>query len=134
MTVLKDTYNSDQATILQLGANQYNYKSTTEDAVTLTVDEFVNGIYHQSGTPGTSVKTTPTAAAIVAAMNNPLVGTTFEFIVLNAGDGALTITGGTGVTVTPIATITAAKSRKFVGVVTAVGTPAVLLIALAELA
>ena len=134
MTVFKDEQTSLGGAVNYLGQNAHNVKSTTEDAVTLTTDEFINGVYIQSGTPGTSIKTTPTAAQIVAAIQGCVVGTQFDFVVHNGGDGALTITAGTGVTGLGTLTITAAKNRMFKGYVTATDTPAVTLIGLAELA
>lgn len=120
--------------IMDIAANAFNVKSTSEDAVTLTVTEFINGVYIQTGTPGTSIKTSPTAAAIVAAIIGCAIGSKFEFIVDNGGDAALTLAAGDGVTISGTATITEAKTRMFVGVVTAVTVPAVRVISMAQLA
>ena len=67
--------------------------------------------------------TTATAAAIVAAIGGDCaIGTTFMVVVINASAGANTITiaGGTGVTVSGIATIVQNASKEFLGRVTAV--------------
>lgn len=125
---------STTAAVMDLAANAYNYKSTAEGAVTITVAEFINGVYVQTGTPGAVTKTSPTAAAIVAVVIGCAVGSKFEFIVDNGGNGALTLAAGTGVTLSGTATVGIAKTRVFMGVVTNVGTPAVRVIAGAELA
>ena len=67
--------------------------------------------------------TTATAEAIVAAIGGDCaVGTTFMLVVLNASAGANTITigGGTGVTVSGVATVAQNASKVFLGRVTAV--------------
>ena len=66
---------------------------------------------------------TATAGAIVAAIGGDCaVGTTFMLVVLNASAGANTITlgGGTGVTVSGVATVAQNASKVFLGRVTAV--------------
>lgn len=96
--------------------NNYMYrKSTAEDDVTLTAQEVVNAIYHQTGTPGTSTKTLPSAATLFAYIRGAVVGTSFDFIVYNGGDGDLTLDVDGGATITQYGTntITAAKCRKF---------------------
>lgn len=134
MTVFKAAQTDLNEAVRVLSQNVYNVKSTSEDDVTLSVTEFINGVYIQAGTPGTTAKTTPTAAAIVAAIQGCAVGTAFEFIVVNGGDGVLTVTAGDGVTGSGTLTVAAAKNRRFFGLVTAVGTPAVTLIGMAALA
>lgn len=125
---------SDTKAISKIATNAHNYKSTTEGAVTLTAAEFVNGTYIQGGTPGAVSKTTPTAALIAAAYPEAQVGTKFVFDLHNGGDGVLTLVGGTGVTLLGTATCAAAKNKRFVGVFTAVDTPAVTVICGAQLA
>jgi hypothetical protein len=100
-----------------LSQNVMSRKSTTEDAVTLTAAEVVDAIYHQTGTPGTSVKTLPSAATLWAYIRGAVVGTSFDFIIHNAGDDTLTLAADTGATITLYGTadITAAKTRKFKG-------------------
>lgn len=126
---------SDNEAIYKLAQKAYNYKSTTEGAVTLSVAELVNGIYVQTGTPGAVAKTTPTGAAIVEAIPEAVVGTTFEFVLHNGGDGTLTFTAAaSGVTLLGTATVAAGKNRRFMGVITNVDTPAVTIVCLAALA
>jgi hypothetical protein len=65
--------------------------------------------------------TTATAAAIVAAIGGDCaVGTTFKVVVLNAsvGANAITIAGGTDVTVSGVATVAQNASKVFLGRVT----------------
>ena len=67
--------------------------------------------------------TTATAAAVVAAIGGDCaIGTTFMVVVINASAGANTITiaGGTGVTVSGVATVVQNASKEFLGRVTAV--------------
>jgi hypothetical protein len=125
---------SQTEAIMTLAKRVHNVKSTSEDAVTLTVAEFINGLYIQGGTPGTSTKTTPTAALIVAAIPEAAVGTMFEFTIDNGGDGTLTLEGGDGVTLSGTATVATTKNRTFRAYITAVDTPAVRVVCGAALA
>jgi hypothetical protein len=125
---------SETAAIMTLARNALNVKSTAEGAVTLAVGEFMNGLYIQSGTPGAVNKTTPTAAAIVAAFPEAVVGSQFEFILDNGGDGILTLVAGAGVTLSGTATCGIAKNKRYVGVITNVAVPAVRVMCMAQLA
>jgi hypothetical protein len=69
----------------------------TAGAVTLTPAQMINGIISQGGTPGAFNMTTPTASALAAAMPNCQIGSAFDFVVRNGGDGAITIVAGSGV-------------------------------------
>ena len=74
--------------------------------------------------------TTATAAEIVAAIGDDCaIGTTFMLVVLNASAGANTITvaGGTGVTVSGVATVAQNASKVFLGRVSAIDTAAITL-------
>jgi hypothetical protein len=70
---------------------------------------------------------TPSAALIVAAIPNAVVGSVFEFVIINEADAAETITVTAGATVTLSGTMTIAQNnqRRFRAQVTAIGTPAV---------
>lgn len=125
---------SNTDAIMSIGANAFDVTSVATGAATLTTDQFINGVYIQTGTPGAVTKTTPTAAAIVAAIIGCVVGSTFEFIFDNGGNGIVTIAAGTGVTLSGTATVGIAKNRRFTGVVTNVASPAVRVICGAELA
>lgn len=93
-----------------------NTKATTGN-VTLTVGEFINGLCYNS-TAAASL-TTPTAAQIVAAIKDCAVGSHFFFGVVATSAHAVTLVGGTGVTVPAAAdVVTAACAGLFIGVVT----------------
>jgi len=65
--------------------------------------------------------TTATAAAIISAIGGDCaVGTCFRIVVLNAAASAITITigGGSGVTVSGVATVVQNASKEFIGYVT----------------
>lgn len=82
--------------------------STGADSVVLTVAQLFNGIMVQTPTGATTL-TTPTGAAISAALSNKLeIGDSFQFSVLNLGGAGDIITftaGSSGVTITGQATI-----------------------------
>ena len=95
-----------------------NTKATTGNA-TLTTDEFINGFCYNS--TGAAELTTPTAAAIVAAIKDCAVGTHFFFGVVATSAHAVTLTGGTDVTIPSTANVvTASTAGLFIGVVTSV--------------
>lgn len=100
--------------------------ATVATSLTLTADQFINGLLHQTGGTTNSV-TSPTAAQIVAAIKNCAVGTHFFFGVLNQGSGAVTMVAGAGVnagTWPPTSDIIATGTGQFyMGVVTSI-TPA----------
>lgn len=100
---------------------------TAAVATVLTAAEIINGMFFLTGTPGAVDLTTPSAAAIVAAIENCRVGSSFEFWVNNAGDGTITVVAGDGVTLVGTTTVATNKARRYTGRVTAVGTPAVSL-------
>ena len=74
----------------------------TNSDPTPTGIEFVNGYFLQNGgMTGALNFTTPTAADIVAAINNCIVGSCFKFTINNKGGGfTRTIVGGAGVDIT----------------------------------
>lgn len=105
---------------------------------TLSTDNSYNVIIR--GVPAAAATyTTATAAAIVAAIGGDCaVGTTFQVIVLNAAAGAFTITmaGGTGVTVSGVATVAQNACKVFMGYVSNVtaGSEAITLYGLGSVA
>ena len=116
------------ASIFELGdipggllPGQMGLAAPTATATLSTADSF-NAIIR--GVPAAAATyTTATAAAIVAAIGGDCaIGTTFMVVVINASAGANTITiaGGTGVTVSGVATIVQNASKEFLGRVTAV--------------
>lgn len=107
-------------------ANQSARDSITSSAPTLTAAQVLGGLLNFSGQTAAQAVTTPTATEIVAALKNAQVGQKFEFVVQNAHTslGAITLTAGTGVTVTA-GSVPVTKTQIFWGIVTAIGTPAV---------
>lgn len=63
--------------------------------------------------------TTATAAQIVAALTDEVAGTSFEFTIVNLAGAthAITLVGGTDVTIVGAAAVAAATSGTFIGVV-----------------
>ena len=89
---------------------------------TLTAAQSYNSIVR--GVPAAAATyTTATAAAVVAAIGGDCaIGTSFRVVVINASAGANTITvaGGSGVTVSGVATVAQNASKEFIGYVAAV--------------
>jgi hypothetical protein len=89
---------------------------------TLTAGQSYNSIVR--GVPSAAATyTTATAAAVVAAIGGDCaIGTSFRVVVINASAGANTITiaGGSGVTVSGVATVVQNASKEFIGYVAAV--------------
>ena len=105
-------------------------KAASDAATTLTAAETVEGIVTMTPTTGRAL-TTAAASAIVSLLGDGVqVGSSFELTVINtaAATNAITLTAGSGITLTGasgMATVAAASSATYVGVVTAIGTPAV---------
>ena len=98
--------------------------AASDEATTLTAAQSVNSLVVMTPTAGRNV-TTATAAAIVAELGPGVrVGTTFRIILRNqaAATHAMTLVGGTGVTLDADNTNTAAaaSTREFIGRVTAI--------------
>lgn len=102
--------------------------STIDAAATLTTTQLINGLILSTPTAARTF-TTPTATEILAAVKTPKVGAAFDLAIRNtsAGAYALTLAGGTDVTVVGTATTAQNVASTFRGVVTAVDTPAVSL-------
>lgn len=114
--------------------------SASATGITLTTTQLINGIMTHSPA-GAVADTTPTATAIVAALTACYVSgttaSTFEFTILNtaAGANAITVTGGTGVTIVGTAAVPQNFAGNFRGIVTAcTGTPTVKLYSIGQTA
>lgn len=97
-------------------------EATTQSAATLLAGGPV--IYTMTPTAGRAL-TTPTGAQLAAAVSDEVVGTSFEFTVVNLAGAthAITLTAGaSGVTLVGSATVAAASSASFIGVFTAATT------------
>jgi hypothetical protein len=99
--------------------------SASLDAVTaanptLTAAQTINAVVTLSGQTAAQTVTTPTAAAIVAAMPNPLVGTAFDLVIRNehTSSGAATLAAGSGVTLDGTTVIPVAKTQILKGILT----------------
>jgi hypothetical protein len=100
---------------------------TTVGATTFTAAQFTGGLIIRSGSTAAYSDTTPTAAAIVGAIPNCAVGTAFELTIRNTVAFIETILAGSGVTLSQTTAVAASQTRRYLCVVTNVGTPAVTL-------
>ena len=97
----------------------------------LTAAQTIGGIVTMTPASTDKTITTPSASAILSQLGDGArVGSSFELTIVNVASAtrALTFAAGSGVTLggaTAMATISAASSATYVGVVTATGTPAV---------
>ncbi len=91
----------------------------TDAAQTLTAAELLNSKMFTCTPTAARNFTTATAAQIVAALTDEVAGTSFEFTIVNraADTHAITLVGGTSVTIVGAAAVSAATSGTFVGVV-----------------
>lgn len=109
---------------LQLRDNLLTYSApvtkTTASAVTYTAEEFTSGIILRDPNGAGRIDITPTAALLYTELGDPEVGSTFEVVIRNTADAAETITmsGGTGVTISGTATIAQNNTKVFLGVFT----------------
>lgn len=87
----------------------------TAGAETLTAAQLIGGLILRDPAGAARTDTTSTAALLVAAIDNAVVGTSFEFVIRNTADAAETITvaGGTGVTTSGTMTIAQNNSKRF---------------------
>lgn len=90
--------------------------AAADAAVALTAPQSVASIITQTPTAGRTI-TTATAALILADFDEFRVGSTFEVTIVNLAGAthAITFAGGTGVTITGLATVAAATSGTFIG-------------------
>lgn len=128
MTTKTAIDNSDVAGVLrglQAAADKGAINKTTFNTLanaagqTLTVAQMLQGILDRSGAVAVS-DTTPTAAALVAAMNAAsaagapvLAGDVVHFQIRNRNTGTLTLLAGTGVTLEGTTTVPTVNTRKY---------------------
>lgn len=113
-----------------LNSVQYGTTAQASGNIAATLFAGSNEVYMLQS--GATALTTPTAAQIVAQLVNTLllngvnqpnvVGTTYYLRVINTNAGTLTLTGGTGVTITGTATLATATTRDFMVTVTGLTT------------
>ena len=91
----------------------------TDAAQTLSASELLESKLFTCTPTAARNFTTATAAQIVAALTDEATGTSFEFTIVNlaAATHAITLVGGTSVTIVGAAAVSAATSGTFVGVV-----------------
>lgn len=87
-------------------------------ATTYLGNQLVGGIIRRFGFGAATTDSTDTATNIVNAIPGAVVGQTFPLIIANLGSGALTIAGGTGVTMAGTAVVASQAMRLFLGQVT----------------
>lgn len=94
---------------------------TTADVATYTAAQLLGGLILRDPAGGARSDVTPTAALIIAAITQAGVGNSFEFTIRNTADAAetITVTAGTGVTLSGTMTIAQNNSKRFLCVVTA---------------
>lgn len=121
----------DVATVLLCGPFPYGQDApvkmttvnsiSTADAVTYTAAQLLGGLIIRDPAGGARSDVTPTAALIIAAIEQAGVGNSFEFVIKNAADASetITVTAGTGVTLEGTMTIAQNNSKRFLCVVTA---------------
>lgn len=106
---------------------------TTAGAGTLTAASIVAGVILRSGPTAAYSDTTDTATAIVAALNDPAVGTSWDFTIVNGVAFIETLVAGAGITLAGVTANAASKGRIYRAQVTNVGTPAVTITGIGEL-
>jgi len=97
---------------------------TTADNVTLTAAQLLGGFIDRDPAGGARTDTLPTAALMIAALNQGGVGNAIEFTIKNSADASETITVGAGTGGTTKGTMTIAQnnSKRFMLIVTSATT------------
>ena len=105
---------------------------TTAGANTWSAAEFIGGLCLRDTAGDNRSDVTPTAAQIVAAITNCKVGTAFRVIIRNTADAdeTITVTAGSGVTLSGTMTIAQNNTKEFLCRVDNVGSPAATLYSL----
>jgi hypothetical protein len=91
---------------------------------TLAAGDMEGSGYCILATSGATAFTTRTATLLVAGIPNAMLGATYILRVYNTNGGTLTLTGGTGVTITGTATIATAVFRDYMVSITNLASPA----------
>lgn len=93
---------------------------TTAGAVTFAASEILGGLILRDPAGAGRADLLPTAANIIAALNKPATGASFEFTIRNTADAAetITVTTNTGLTLSGTMTIAQNNSKRFLAVVT----------------
>lgn len=101
-------------------AGQTVLVALTDDDPTLTAAQMINSIITASGQTAAQDVTTATAAAIIAALPNAQVGSSFDMVIRNehTSSGAITVVAGDGVTLDGTTAVPITKTQIYKGVVT----------------
>lgn len=93
---------------------------TTASAITYTAAQLKGGMILRDPNGLGRSDVTPTAALLVAALPSAVVGTSFEFTIRNTADAAetITVTAGSGATLSGTMTIAQNNSKRFLVVLT----------------
>jgi len=93
---------------------------TTAGAATYTAAQILGGLLLRDPNGANRSDVTPTAALLVAAIPGAVVGQSFEFQITNTADAAetITVTAGSGATLSGTMTIAQNASRRFLVVLT----------------
>lgn len=96
----------------------------TAAAVTYAASELTGGLILRDPAGAGRSDATPAAAAIVSAIPGAIVGSSFEFTLRNTADAdeTVTLTAGSGVTLSGTMTVARNNSRRFLAVCTGVET------------
>lgn len=96
-----------------------NVVTSLSSTATLTTAQSLGGMVLANATAGAITLTSPTAAAMVAAMNSPQAGTSFILHIRNTAGAAnnVTLAGGTGVTVSGTPTVAQNNCKSFLCIV-----------------
>lgn len=109
--------------IATLVSTQFNSIS----AAGFTAAQMAGAAFVDLQTSGATAVTTPTATQILAALPVVSLGLSYILRIYNTNGGTLTLTGGTGVTITGTATIATNVWREYLVTVTGISTPTVTL-------
>lgn len=106
---------------------------STAGAGTLTAAGIVGGLIMRTGPTGAYNDTTDTATAILALLDNPAVGDSWEFTHVNGVAFIGTMVAGAGITLAGTTANAASKVRRYHAEVTNVGTPAITITGVGEM-
>jgi len=100
---------------------------TTVGVFSYTAEQLLGGLVLRDPNGAGRADTVPTAANLIAALNKPTVGASFEFTIRNTADAAetITLTTNTGATLSGVMTIAQNNSKRFMVVLTSATTYAV---------
>lgn len=97
---------------------------TTVGAVTFTAAQILGGLILRDPNGASRADLVPLATDLIAALNKPTIGASFEFTIRNDADAAetITVTTNTGVTLSGTMTIAQNNMKRFKLVVTGLTT------------